>query len=57
MHAAAVAHVERLVAQQAYTRPPNLQDLELAFDASADRLPFDLRRRLSRSLAAARRMS
>jgi HEAT repeat protein len=57
MHAAAVAHVERLVAQQAYTRPPNLQGLELAFDAAAERLPFDLRRRLSRSLAAARRMS
>ncbi len=54
---AAIARLAKLVAQQVYTRPPNLEAIRRALDAAAERLPFDLRRRLSGSIAAAQRMN
>ncbi len=53
----AIARLAKLVAQQVYTRPPNLEAIRLALGAAAERLPMDLRRRLSGSVAAVQRMS
>lgn len=56
IRAAAVAKLETLLGQQAYSRPPNLDAIEAAFEATKEHLPFHLRRRIEGSVEAAHRM-
>lgn len=56
VRAAAVAKLETLLGQQAYSRPPNLVAIEAAFKATKEHLPFHLRRKIESAVAAAHRM-
>jgi HEAT repeat protein len=57
VRAAAIAKLEKLLGQQVYARPPNLDAIKAAFEATKEHLPLHLRRRLEGSVAAAHRMS
>jgi hypothetical protein len=53
----ALAQLAKLVAQQVYTAPPNLEAIKNNLDAASEHLPAELQRRLKDSLAAAGHMN
>ena len=52
-----MAQLAKLVAQQVYTSPPNLEAIRSSLEAASEHLPVELRRRLKGSLVAAGQMN